>query len=129
MKRIISLLFLAFLVDASSLYAQHRVTVEDMMEQVKQVYPVSFVYDASIRLDIPYTGKKPDMVSLESALETLFHHTNIKWEIDGSHVILKKLLTYTLSGYVYQDNGESVINATVWDMTSIYFPLDIRMMK
>ena len=35
-------------------------------------------------------------------------------EIDGSHVILKKLLTYTLSGYVYQDNGESVINATVW---------------
>lgn len=118
MKRIISLLFLAFLVDASSLYAQHRVTVEDMMEQVKQMYPVSFVYDASIRLDIPYTGKKPDMLSLESALETLFHHTNIKWEIDGSHVILKRLLTYTLSGYVYQENGESVINATVWDMTS-----------
>ena len=118
MKRIISLLILAFLVDASSLYAQHRVTLEDMMEQVKQMYPVSFVYDASIRLDIPYTGKKPDMVSLESALETLFHHTNIKWEIDGSHVILKRLLTYTLSGYVYQENGESVINATVWDMTS-----------
>ena len=39
MKRIISLLFLAFLVDASSLYAQHRVTLEDMMGQVKQVYP------------------------------------------------------------------------------------------
>lgn len=89
MKRIISLLFLAFLVDASSLYAQHRVTVEDMMEQVKQVYPVSFVYDASIRLDIPYTGKKLGMVSLESALEALFQHTGIKWEIDGSHVILK----------------------------------------
>ena len=118
MKRIISLLFLAFLVDASSLYAQHRVTLEDMMGQVKQVYPVSFVYDASIRLDIPYTGKKLGMVSLESTLETLFHHTNIKWEIDGSHVILKKLLTYTLSGYVYQDNGETVVNATVWDMTS-----------
>lgn len=49
MKRIISLLILAFLVDASSLYAQHRVTLEDMMEQVKQMYPVSFVYDASIR--------------------------------------------------------------------------------
>lgn len=118
MKRIISLLFLAFLVDASSLYAQHRVTLEDMMGQVKQVYPVSFVYDASIRLDIPYTGKKLGMVSLESTLETLFHHTNIKWEIDGSYVILKKLLTYTLSGYVYQDNGETVVNATVWDMTS-----------
>lgn len=80
MKRIISLLILAFLVDASSLYAQHRVTLEDMMEQVKQVYSVCFVYDASIRLDIPYTGKKPGMVSLESALEALFQHTGIKWE-------------------------------------------------
>ena len=72
MKRIISLLFLAFLVDASSLYAQHRVTLEDMMGQVKQVYPVSFVYDASIRLDIPYTGKKLGMVSLEVPLKPYF---------------------------------------------------------
>lgn len=101
-----------------SLHAQHRVTVEDLMEQVKQVYPVSFVYDASIKLDIPYAGKHLDMHSLESALATLFEHTGIRWEVNGEYVILKKLSSYTLSGYVYQENGETVINATVWDMTS-----------
>lgn len=116
--RILSLFFLASLMNALSLHAQHRVTVEDLMEQVKQVYPVSFVYDASIKLDIPYTGKPLDMHSLESTLSTLFEHTSIQWEVDGEYVILKKLSSYTLSGYVYQENGETVINATVWDMTS-----------
>lgn len=114
---ILSLFFLASLMNALSLHAQHRVTVEDMMEQVKQVYPVSFVYDASIKLDIPYAGKHLDMNSLESALSTLFEHTGIQWEVNGEYVILKKLSSYTLSGYVYQEDGETVINATVWDMT------------
>lgn len=116
--RILSLFLLASLMNALSLYAQHRVTIEDLMEQVKQVYPVSFVYDASIKLDIPYAGKHIDMHSLESALSTLFEHTGIQWEMNGEYVILKKLSSYTLSGYVYQENGETVINATVWDITS-----------
>lgn len=115
---ILPLFFLASLMNALSLHAQHRVTVEELMEQVKQVYPVSFVYDASIKLDIPYTGKPLDMHSLESTLSTLFEHTGIQWEVDGEYVILKKQSSYTLSGYVYQENGETVINATVWDMTS-----------
>ena len=85
---------------------------------MKQVYPVSFVYDASIKLDIPYAGKHLDMHSLESALSTLFEHTGIQWKVDGEYVILKKHSSYTLSGYVYQENGETVINATVWDITS-----------
>lgn len=116
--RILSLFFLASLMNALSLHAQHRGTVEDLMEQVKQVYPVSFVYDASIKLDIPYVGKHLDMNSLESALSTLFEHTGIQWEVNGEYVILKKQSSYTLSGYVYQENGETVINATVWDITS-----------
>lgn len=115
---ILPLFFLASLMNALSLYAQHRVTIEDLMEQVKQVYPVSFVYDASIKLDIPYAGKHIDMHSLESALSTLFEHTGIQWKVDGEYVILKKHSSYTLSGYVYQENGETVINATVWDITS-----------
>lgn len=114
----LSLFFLASLMNALSLHAQHRGTVEDLMEQVKQVYPVSFVYDASIKLDIPYVGKHLDMNSLESALSTLFEHTGIQWEVNGEYVILKKQSSYTLSGYVYQENGETVINATVWDITS-----------
>mgnify|MGYP002234308565 CR=1 FL=1 len=63
------------------------------------------------------TGKKLGMVSLEVPLNPISSY-EYQVGIDGSHVILKKLLTYTLSGYVYQDNGETVVNATVWDMTS-----------
>ena len=58
------------------------------------------------------------MVSLENSLETIFSNTGIKWEINGDYVILKRLSSYTLSGYIYQENGETVINATVWDITS-----------
>ena len=89
-----------------------------MMEHVKSIYPVSFVYDSSIKLSIPYSGKNPSMVSLENSLETIFSNTGIKWEINGDYVILKRLSSYTLSGYIYQENGETVINATVWDITS-----------
>ena len=91
MNRITSILLLISTVLISSINAQGRVTVEDMMEQVKSIYPVSFVYDSSIKLNIPYSGKKPSMVSLENSLETIFSNTGIKWEIDGDYVILKRL--------------------------------------
>ena len=118
MNRIISIILLVSTICVSSINAQGRVTVEDMMEHVKSIYPVSFVYDSSIKLSIPYSGKKPSMVSLENSLETIFSNTGIKWEINGDYVILKRLSSYTLSGYIYQENGETVINATVWDITS-----------
>lgn len=118
MNRIISIILLVSTICVSSINAQGRITVEDMMEQVKSIYPISFVYDSSIKLNIPYSGKKPSMVSLENSLETIFSNTGIKWEIDGDYVILKRLSSYTLSGYIYQENGETVINATVWDITS-----------
>lgn len=118
MNRIISIILLVSTICVSSINAQGRVTVEDMMEQMKSIYPISFVYDSSIKLNIPYSGEKPSMVSLENSLETIFSNTGIKWEIKGDYVILKRLSSYTLSGYIYQENGETVINATVWDITS-----------
>ena len=118
MNRIISIILLFSTICVSSINSQGRITVEDMMEQMKNIYPVSFVYDSSIKLNIPYSGKKPSMVSLENSLETIFSNTGIKWEIDGDYVILKRLSSYTLSGYIFQENGETVINATVWDITS-----------
>lgn len=118
MNRNISIFLLISTIYTLSINAQSRVTVEDMMEQVKSIYPVSFIYDSSIKLNIPYSGKKPSMTSLENCLETIFNNTGIKWEINGDYVILKRLSSYTLSGYIYQENGETVINATVWDIIS-----------
>ena len=91
MNRIISIILLFSTICVSSINAQGRITVEDMMEQMKNIYPVSFVYDSSIKLNIPYSGKKPSMVSLENSLETIFSNTGIKWEINGDYVILKCL--------------------------------------
>ena len=112
------LLVLAFTGYAGILYAQKKVTVEDMMELVKNTYSISFIYDSSLKLDIVYSGKKPGMENLENSLDMIFTNTGIKWEINGDHVILKRLSSYTLSGYIYQENGETVINGTVWDITS-----------
>ena len=44
MNRIISIILLVSTICVSSINAQGRVTVEYMMEHVKSIYPVSFVY-------------------------------------------------------------------------------------
>ena len=102
MNRIISIILLVFTICVSSINAQGRVTVEDMMEHVKSIYPVSFVYDSSIKLSIPYSGKNPSMVSLENSLETIFSNTGIKWEINGDYVILKRLGHHLQYRHTYQ---------------------------
>ena len=43
MNRIISILLLVSTICVSSINAQGRITVEDMMEQVKSIYHISFV--------------------------------------------------------------------------------------
>lgn len=88
------------------------------MEVVKKEYAVNFVYDASLKLDIPYIGKPLKGRGLHSTLNELFRNTDIKWEVNGKHVLLSRKKKYTLSGYVYQHDGETVINATVWDVTT-----------
>ena len=91
MNRIISIILLVSTICVSSINAQDRVTVEDMMEQVKSIYPISFVYDSSIKLNIPYSGKKPSMVSLENSLETIFSNTDIPLQILGRNVQISKI--------------------------------------
>ena len=112
------LLSIVLTVSAGSMYGQKKTTVEEMMEEIKKIYSVSFIYDSSLKLDKVCSEEKPSMVNLESSLDVLFNNTGIKWEIKGDYVILKRVPSYTLSGYIYQENGETVINGTVWDITS-----------
>lgn len=117
----LTIFILTSLILPLSLHAQHKVhscTVRQQMEAVKKEYAVNFVYDASLKLDIPYIGKLLKGRDLHSALNELFHHTDIKWEVNGKHVLLSRKKEYTLSGYVYQHDGETVINATIWDVTT-----------
>ena len=121
--------------------AQGR-TVKDEMLHMQQTRKVSFVYDASLKTNIPYKGINLDKLSLKKALSTLFQGTGISYQIRGSYVLLKgekpkatkpqesrltpkplitpstKAQHHTLSGYVKDENGETLINATVYDLTT-----------
>lgn len=54
------------------------------MEHVKNEYGVKFVYDSSIKLDIPYTGKQLQGGNLRTSLNELFRNTGMKWELNGN---------------------------------------------
>lgn len=102
---------------------QTKHTIKEQMEIIKKEHSVKFVYDASLKLDIPYSGKPLHGLTLEQSLKELFHGTGIAWEIKGKYVLLtrakqKSKAKYTLSGYVYDKDGETIINATVWDAAS-----------
>lgn len=92
-------------------------TVRRQMENIKKEYGVNFVYDSSIRLDIPYNGKH-DSRDLRSSLRELFRGTGLSWEQDGKYIVIFPAKKHTLSGYVYQDDGETAINATVFDLAT-----------
>lgn len=98
-------------------------TLKDRLEVIRKEHSVRFVYDASLRLDAPYRGRPLHGLTLEQSLKELFRDTGIQWEVKGKYVLLTpdrpaRTDKHTLSGYVYAANGETVINATVWDLTS-----------
>lgn len=120
MKRnttILLLILLTLLLSPTAMYADSRPTVRQQMEKVKDRYGVKFVYDSSTKLDVPCVGLPSEGASLKSCLSALFKNTGLKWEQKGNYVILLPRKKYTLSGYVYQDDGETAINATVFDNT------------
>lgn len=82
--------------------------------RMQDLYHVNFVYDSSLEM-IRLSGILSSGKSLKENLQTVFSGTGIKWEIKGSYVLLFKSSQYTFSGHVCQDNGESLLNVTVYD--------------
>lgn len=102
---------------------QVKSTIKEQLEVIKKEHSVKFVYDASLKLDMPYTGRSLHGLTLEQGLKELFRATGLKWKIKGKYILVtcaKQVSTpkHTLSGYVYDENGETVINGTIWDLTS-----------
>ncbi len=123
MKRItIVLAFALFQLFALSAKAQ---TIRQQMGNLESEHGVSFVYDSSLPLDAPYQGEPLQGLPLEQALSRLYAHANIKYKIEGSHVLLKQereaqahRRRWTVSGHVRDQQGELLINATVFDLTT-----------
>ena len=111
-------------------WSQAPTTVKQQMEQMHQQRGINFVYDATINLEKPYRGPALKSMSLEKALKQLFEGIDIQWQVRGNYVMLrptshhaappspKKKKRHTLSGFVRDQAGETLINATVYDLST-----------
>ena len=126
MSRLLVTLLLALCCQQLPLAGQTQAgkSIKEQLEVIRQEHAVKFVYDASLKLDMPYAGEQLQGLSLKRSLKRLFHSTGIRWSIQpNKYVLLTRVRqeapkSCTLSGYVYDRQGETVINATVWDLTS-----------
>jgi hypothetical protein len=65
-------------------------TIREGMQQIKDNYDVSFIYDSGIDIDQPYQGDKLKGKSLRKDLSTLFRRTDIQTSVRKDQVILKQ---------------------------------------
>ena len=101
----------ALLLVGAGLYAQ--TTLRTGMAALEKRYGVRFVYDASLKLD--GRAETPAGTTLAEDLETLFSDGEIRYEVKGNHVILKKIRKVTLSGHVTDaESGETLIGAGIF---------------
>ena len=112
-------------------------TLRQQMYMLHRRLGINFVYGQDIHVDRPYTGPALKGMQADAALKTLFRDTGISWQWKGSYIILKQHTSkevektspdgkaqvrgrrHTLSGYVRDREGEPLINATVYDLTSM----------
>lgn len=138
-RKITTLFF--YLLFPLALVAQQR-TIRQEMQQLHRRQKVNFVYDAALDVSRHYEGPTLDKLKLDDALRHLFSGTDIVYEVRGKYVMLrrrsgapasqsrerheqmqqqkkgKNARSHTLSGYVRDANGETLINATVYDLTT-----------
>ena len=135
-QALIALLILVFQVTGLSARVD-AATLLQQMEWLHQAKKINFVYDASLKVDVPYEGPDIRKMSVKKALKTLFQKTEFEYTVNANYVILKRRQKqqistshtninhkvqqvqrrHTLSGYVRDESGESLINATVYDLT------------
>ena len=109
MKRVIMTAVL--LLVGAALWAQ--TTLKSGMAALEKKYGVRFVYEASL----PLNGRveTPDGTTLEECLEQLFAGSEIRYEIKGKYVVLRKVRKVTISGHVMDaSSGETLIGAGVF---------------
>ena len=102
-------------------HAQQERTLKSEMRVIHESFDVNFVYDSSIDLDIPYSGKPMKGIkTLEECLRTLFAGTGIEYEVTKKYIVLtqadkrKKPRDYTILIEEQHDTiNESIITALI----------------
>lgn len=98
----------ALLLAGLGLWAQ--TTLRDGMATLEERFGVHFVYDASLPLE--KRAGEPRGTTLEEALDHLFGKSEIRYELKGNHIILRKFRKVTVSGLITDAaTGETLIGA------------------
>lgn len=92
-------------------------SIKHKMDSIAEAHCVSFVYDSQL----PLNSLAPAIdsgLNLDEALRQLYARANIIYKIKGRQVLLVRRKNYTLSGYIRDPQGETLINATVYDLST-----------
>ena len=73
-----------------SLPAFSQKTIREGMQQIKDKYDVTFIYDSGIDLDRPYQGEELKGKSLRRDLNILFNGSDIEASVKKGQVVLKQ---------------------------------------
>lgn len=115
-------LILSFLLLWFSISAMGQHTIKQQIHLVQDKYHVHFVYDSKLNLDVQSPKELANNASLKDALKTLFDGNNISYKIRGRNILLRSekisVIKYSVRGRVTEQNGEPIINATIYDMTT-----------
>lgn len=107
-------------------------TVLTEMQRLQKQHGIHFVYDSALRLDMPYTGTDLSHLPIYKALNALFGHIGIEYKMHNRNVMLRQTTaslqqtteikerktTFTINGRITDTQGEPIVNATVFDLTS-----------
>lgn len=125
-----SLIYCFLLLFPLAVSAQKQLSMRQAIKQVEQQSHVSFVYSSDLPLPATYQGRDLTGLSLKESLSALFGASSIGYKVQGQHVLLfahtapskssapSRLIRHTLSGYVQDKSGETLINATVRDIST-----------
>lgn len=112
-------------------------TIVQQLQVLQTEHNVHFIYDASLDLNILYKGGELKGLSLSKALKQLFADTDITYNERGRNIILKKaepkkqdepkrragkvatkVQQYQIHGRITDEQGELLVNASVFDSIS-----------
>lgn len=96
---------------------QDSTEMKKAIDAMQKMYSVHFVYDSSLA-NIKPKGIFQRSSSLPENLKRIFSGTGIRWEIQGEYVLLFRQNNHTFSGHICEDNGETLINVTIFDLNT-----------
>ena len=89
--------------------------LREVLVLIEQQSDISFSYESSLFKNVKPITFRAIQEPFDECLDRLFRPLSLQWHSNGKYIILKKMLrthTYTISGYVTDESGETLLGAT-----------------